>query len=181
MIIKKLPIVSTIFFCSIGKELASKISSQNHQVFQNFLSKRIASSIFSEPPNSTEISAAIQSLSANKAVGHDQIPPYLVHIAADVIAPYLQYFFEFSFTEGIFPESCTIAKVIPLHKNGDKTNSTNYSPISFLSCLSKILERLIYSRFTEFFSKHKVIYDTQYGFKKIFLQFMLFSIWSPAS
>ena len=92
--------------------------------------------------------------------------PYFLRIVADVIAPYLQYFFEFSFIEGIFPESCTIAKVILLYKKGDKTNPTNYRPISILSCFSKILERLIHSRFTKFFSKHKVIYEAQNGFQK---------------
>ena len=68
--------------------------------------------------------------------------------------------------EGIFSESCTIAKKIPLYKKGDKTNPTNYRPISILSCRSKILERLIYSTFTKLFSKHKVLYEAQYGFQK---------------
>ena len=82
-------------------------------------------SIFLEPSTSNKMIAAIQSLSVNKAIDHDQIPSYFLSIAADVIAPYLQYFFEFSIMEGIYPKSCTIAKVIPLHKKGDKTNPTN--------------------------------------------------------
>ena len=101
----------------------------------------------------------------NKAVGHDQIPPYFQRIAA-VIAPYLQFFFELSFIEGILPENYTIAKVTLLHKKGDKTNPTNYQLISILSYFSRIFERLIYSRFTKLFSKHKVIYEAQYECQK---------------
>ena len=56
--------------------------------------------------------------------------------------------------------------MIPLQKQGDKTNPTNYGPISILACFSKIFERVIYSRFTKFFSKHKVIYEAQYLFQK---------------
>ena len=102
----------------------------------------------------------------NKAVGHDNIPAYFLRIAAPNIAPYLQCFIEFAFVNGIFPESCTRAKIIPIHKKGDKTNPNNYRPISILTCFAKILERLIYDRFLAFLKKHNVIHKTQYGFQK---------------
>ena len=79
----------------------------------------------------------------NKAVGHDNIPAYFLRIAAPNVAPYLQCFIEFAFVNSIFPESCTRAKIIPIHKKGDKTNPNNYRPISILTCFGKILERLI--------------------------------------
>ena len=66
----------------------------------------------------------------------------------------------------IFPENCTRAKIIPIHKKGDKTNPTKYRPISILTCFAKILERLIYDRFLAFLNKHNVIHKTQYGFQK---------------
>ena len=70
--------------------------------------------------------------------------------------------------EGIFPKSCTIANGILLYKKDDKTNLTTYRPISILSRFSKILERQLYFRFTKYFSKHKVLYEAQYGFKQYF-------------
>ena len=79
----------------------------------------------------------------NKAVGHDNTSAYLLRIAAAKLAPYLQCFFEFAFVNGIFPENCTRAKIIPIHKKGDKTNPNNYLPISILTCFTKVFERLI--------------------------------------
>ena len=154
------------------------MSSQIDQLLKIFLSKRIALSIFLELQTSNEIIAAIRLLSMNKAFGCYQIPSYFLRIAADVIAPYLQYNISLSFClfKGISSESCTVAKVIVLYKKSDKTSLANYCPISILSCFSKILERLIYFRFTNFFSEHNVVYKAQYGFQKIFPQFMLFSI-----
>jgi len=104
----------------------------------------------------------------NKAVGHDDLLFFylFIKIAADIVAPYLQYFFEFSFPSSIFPESCSFAKIIPLHRKGDKTIPDIYRPISILTCFSKILERLIYNRFLELFKMHNVIYKTPYGFQK---------------
>ena len=46
-----------------------------------------------------------------------------------------------------------------------KKEVNNYRPISILTCLSKIFEKLIYTRLVSFFQKHSVIAETQYGFQ----------------
>uniref|UniRef100_A0A671U3I7 Reverse transcriptase domain-containing protein n=1 Tax=Sparus aurata TaxID=8175 RepID=A0A671U3I7_SPAAU len=59
-----------------------------------------------------------------------------------------------------------VAKVVPLFKNGDTHEFTNYRPISILPQLSKILEKLFNNRLDNFINKHKLLYDSQYGFRK---------------
>ena len=44
-------------------------------------------------------------------------------------------------TTGIFPERLKIAKVIPIYKKDDVKMIENYSPISILPAISKILEK----------------------------------------
>ena len=75
-------------------------------------------------------------------------------------------FFEFSFLNGVFSENCSLAKIIPLYKKVNKTNPSNYRPISKLTWFSKIFERLKYVSFLEFFKKHNVIHNSQYGLQK---------------
>ena len=113
----------------------------------------------------TEINNAISSLNINKSYGHDQIPPYFLRIASPVVTPFLHLFVQFSFTNGIFPKNCTIAKIIPIFKKGDRQSPTNYRPISILTCFSKIFEKLIHIRLNKFWTKHKVLTTTQYGFQ----------------
>ena len=122
--------------------------------------------MFLEPPSINEIINCINSLNVNKAVGHDNIPAYFLRVASIILAPYLFVLLEFAFKNGIFPKTCTIAKVIPLHKNGNKNDPNNYRPISILTCFSKIFEKLICKRLTAFLAKNKILVPEQYGFQK---------------
>jgi len=105
-------------------------------------------------------------LNINKAVGHDSIPAYFLKAAPIVLASSLYPFLDFFFNYGIFPENCKIAKVIPIHKKGDKIDPNNYRPISILTCFSKIFEKLIHKRITNFLDKKDILIPEQYGFQK---------------
>ena len=71
-----------------------------------------------------------------------------------------------------------IVKVIPLFKNGDPENITNYRLISVLPCFSKVLECIMYRRLYKYYICAKKSYYTQSSLdsKKVILQTMLLSI-----
>ena len=58
------------------------------------------------------------------------------------------------------------AKVIPVHKKGQKTYVNNYRPISLLPVLSKILEKIVYNQHYSFLSQSNFFYDLQFAFRK---------------
>ena len=68
-------------------------------------------------------------------------------------------------TTGVFPEKLKIAKVIPIHKKGSLNDISNYRPISLLPSISKILEKLIFKQLSTYLNEHKLLYDSQYGFR----------------
>ena len=86
-------------------------------------------------------------------------------MASSVIILYLQVFIEFCFTEGFFPKSCTIARIV---KKAERDKPINYRPISILTCFFKIFEELIYKRVYNLLNKHNVglIINTQLCFLK---------------
>ena len=59
-----------------------------------------------------------------------------------------------------------LTKVIPIFKNGDKTDITNYRPISVLSFFSKFFEKTINNCLIKFIDKHDILYKYQFGFRK---------------
>jgi len=71
-----------------------------------------------------------------------------------------------SILTGQVPSDLKIAKVIPIYKKGNKNQSSNYRPISMLNILSKILEKIIFSRMLSFLDKYKILNKHQFGFRK---------------
>ena len=70
------------FFCSIGKELTKK-SSSNHSIkYTAYLRNSVSYTMYLEQPTSNEIINCFGSLNVKKAVGHYNIPAYFLKIAA---------------------------------------------------------------------------------------------------
>ena len=88
----------------------------------------------------------------------------LSRIAPRVVKP-LVHIFNISFSRGIFPSEIKIAKVIPLFKNGNKSDFSNYRPISLLSQFSKILEKIFNERLQQFLNANNILSNSQYGFR----------------
>ena len=74
--------------------------------------------------------------------------------------------FNESLNNGIFPEIMKLAEVVPLHKGKEKSEKSNYRPISLLLTISKILEKIMYARTYSFLIETNQLYQSQYGFRK---------------
>ena len=122
-------------------------------------------SIFLQKVTETEIMNYIRELKTEKAGGCDEISSDFVKLSSSVLTPVLVTLINSAVSLGIFPGDLKLAKVIPIFKKGDKLNMNNYRPISLLTCLSKIIEKVIFHRFTDFFNKQSVLVSNQYGFR----------------
>ena len=60
---------------------------------------------------------------------------------------------------GVFPSVLKTAKVVPVFKEDSKLNYSNYRPISLISNIEKILEKLMYKRLYTFLGCNNIIYD----------------------
>ena len=55
--------------------------------------------------------------------------------------------------------------MVPTHKNGSKSEPTNYWPISLISNLAKIFEKLLHKRIVDYLQKYKLLWNCQFGFR----------------
>ena len=91
----------------------------------------------------------IRSLNTSKSVG-GYIPVNILKENIDVYDTFLTDFFNSCVNDGIFPGEMKLADVTPVFKDGDKTFKANYRPISLLSALSKVLERIMCDQINDF-------------------------------
>ena len=153
-------------FVEIGENIAKVNNAQCSPTI--FLNNKLINSMVLEDTTIDEIGTIIETLSINKATGHDGISTKVIKMLKSIISPFLCEIVNTSFKEGTFPNCLKIAKVIPCFKKGNKEDPNNYRPISVLTQFSKIFEKIIYVRYVNFFEKYNVISSNQYGFRKGF-------------
>ena len=117
-----------------------------------------------QPTTPQEVGMAINSFKLNKASGNDDILPFFLKMATQLIASLLSMLINSCFTYGIFPNKQKLAKVVPVFKKEPSNMLTNYRLISLLPSLSKLIKRLICNRLLSFFTRNNTIVPTQYGF-----------------
>ena len=79
------------------------------------------------------------------------------------MTPILTKLFNMCLLGGIYPDSLKIARVIPIFKGGNRNESTLYRPISILTQINRIFEKLLRDRLYDFV-KDK-LYRKQFGFR----------------
>ena len=108
------------------------------------------------PVSVARVSEILSNLNVRKPAGPDGIPPKLLKIAAPVIAGPMTKLFNYCIDVGEWPCQWKLSNVTPVHKKDDETSKTNYRPISVLSVIPKVFEKLqfdqLYSVFTPVFS-----------------------------
>ena len=54
---------------------------------------------------------------------------------------------------GIFPSKLKHAKIIPIYKDGNEDEPSNYRPMSLLSIFNRLFEKVMYNRLKSFLKK----------------------------
>ena len=152
------------YFTSVGPKLNEQIPTSNIEP-TSFLSFNQVNSFYFRSTTPFEISCIINSLK-KKSKKVKKLPTFLLISARHILSKPLSIIINESFKTGIFPNSLKIAEVIPILKSGERHDLTNYRPISLLSVYSKIIEKCVAARLTEYLNKFSIISPEQYGFQK---------------
>lgn len=155
------------YFIDIGKRIAEKTQSSARPRLDSHFSpnSNALDSLVMLPTDEREIFSLIQGLKNKCAVGIDLITTKIVKRYAHILTGPLTHIFNLALSTGVFPKKFKIAVIKPIYKGGDRTCVDNYRPISILPILSKILERIINSRLTNYLENNNLLSASQFGFR----------------
>ena len=111
-----------------------------------------------------EVESVLKSLPLGKAVGSDDVNNRILREIAHELSYPLCSLINQSLRLGIFPDTWKDALVCPIFKGGDPAFVTNYRPISLLSCLEKVPERIIFKHLYNHLHDNGVLIPLQSGF-----------------
>lgn len=100
------------------------------------------------------------------SVGWDEINITLLKRSAPIVSKVLCMVINQSFNDAVFPHKLKQSIIKPLHKKGSQKNIDNYRPISLLSNVSKIFEKVIHQRLYYYLEFNGLLSKSQYGFRK---------------
>lgn len=112
-----------------------------------------------------QLNSIISSFDNKKSSGFDEVPMTIIKEASIYLLKPLAHIINTSFLTGNFPEKLKLAKVKPLYKNGEPTDSMNYRPLSLLSSFSKIFERVVHCQLLDYLVSNKLLDNEQHGFQ----------------
>jgi hypothetical protein len=162
------------FYVNVASNLVKKLPSPVFKFGKNFVqdfysAKGVLPDSFSfNIVSDSKVLKYLNMLSPKKATGLDGIPSRFVKDSAPIIAGPLSHIINLSLIQGVVPDDLKSARVVPLYKKNDKTEVGNYRPVSILSILSKIYERVVYDQVEEYLSKNNLLYMFQSGFRRGF-------------
>ena len=109
---------------------------------------------------------AISNLNSSKASGPDGIPVVVLQNCGPEFSFILTDLFNLCLKESCFPDCWKVSSVVPLFKNvGKRSDPKNYCPVSLLSVVSKIFEKLINDKLVRHLESVGFFADFQYGFR----------------
>ena len=105
---------------------------------------------------------------ALKSCELDPAPTFLIKEFLEILLPYLTRLCNASLHEGPLPSSQTTAIVTPALKKPslDPSDMKNYRPISNLSFMSKVVERIVVRQLSEYFTANRLLPKFQSGFRR---------------
>ena len=143
------------FFTSIAGKLLKKIPKAK-KTFRSFVTKK---TFFLSPTTAEEINR--KTFDLNKALGSNSIS---VTILKEIKKKGIFQPLCTLINTGDFPNCFKLTKVIPVYKQGDQQKYNNYRPISLLSNISKLIEKLLYNTLYKFLNQNKCPFNYQFGF-----------------
>lgn len=126
-----------IYFSSICKQVANAC----RDVTFGTLPDRVFNSFPYIEITAAEIVTVVNTMPCKHSVGCDEVSLFILKQCIEILCVPLEIIFNHVFHTATHPDLLKLAKVFPIHKNGDQSLPENYRPISVFRAINAAFEK----------------------------------------
>ena len=154
------------FFTNIGSEISDTVPPSSQEPSDNIPKPNNEINFDIGYTGQAHVIDIIKSLPLKSSTDLMGISSKLLKSVAYEISIPLSYIFQLSLEQGIFPKNLKTSRTVPIFKAGEKRDVDNYRPISLVCTLSKVLEKMVQIRLSNYLDINKLMSPFQFGFQK---------------
>ena len=152
------------YYTNIAEELTAGIPHTDRNA-TSYLGHRTDHTFQMSPISPIEVDSVIDNLKDNGNNPHSIATSVLLN-SKHILTPIFCHLINLCAEQGYFPDNLKVGCITPIFKGGEKDKINNYRPICSLSPLSKIIEKVIANRMTNYLEDFDILSKTQFGFRK---------------
>ena len=153
------------YFANVAGKILDKNKTPILKTFDKYMPAANMNTFVFEPSTPNEVFLLIGGLKKNKGTGPNGIPTEILQLISFFISIPLSKIYNMCITSGVQPDKLKLAHAVPIFKKGSRLLVSNYRPISLLSNINKILEKIMHKRIYAFLEKYEILYNLQFGFR----------------
>lgn len=114
----------------------------------------------------TAVECILSNFNISKSPGFDNITPRILQIRKNAVVGFLTEIFNKMVNEGCYPDVLKLHKIIPIPKVSASNRICNLRPISLLSIIDKVFEKIIFDQVSNYLDSNGLLFERQFGFRK---------------
>jgi hypothetical protein len=152
------------FFTSIGQQISENVPPVTKQPEDYINYGRHIPEMSLQNTTPEHVLKIIKKFKSKNSSDIQGVTTKMIKLIGREISTPLSHIFNLSLRTGIFPNKLKTSRVIPIFKSGSCLECDNYRPISLLSSISKVLEKIVSEKLIAHLLDNDLLYTHQYGF-----------------
>lgn len=155
------------FFYETVQNVRNNIVTNAADHFNNFRTLSYNRTVFDFRKVDTKtVETVLKNMPKSKGSGHDEITTKMLSVRPYFISMLLARIFNSMVETSCYPDILKIHEIIPIPKACGARSVNLYRPISLLSNIDKVFEKIMIDQLSSYLENHNIIFCRQYGFRK---------------